>query len=101
MTVWSELQRCIGLRMQEAVQSGLSLASWLRSLEQVRPLDVVYGTKGGRARATFVPEAVCDHSGRLVRINPTDCTVPSAFDVGLPLGALAALQGMASALEAL
>lgn len=58
MTVWSELQRCIGLRMQEAVQSGLSLASWRDSLEAGRPLEVVYGTKGGRPRATFVPEAL-------------------------------------------
>ncbi len=58
MTVWSELQRCIGLRMKEAVQSGLSLASWRDSLEAGRPLEVVYGTKGGRPRATFVPEAL-------------------------------------------
>lgn len=54
--VLSELQRCIGLRMQEAVQAGPSLTSWQRSLETGRPLDVVHGTKGGRPRATFVPE---------------------------------------------
>jgi site-specific recombinase XerD len=56
--VLSELQRCIGLRLQEAVQAAPSLTSWQRSLETERPLDVVYGTKGGRPRATFVPEAL-------------------------------------------
>lgn len=53
--VLSELQRCIGLRMQEAVQSGPSLVSWQRSLHEGRPLEVVSGTKGGRPRSTFVP----------------------------------------------
>jgi len=56
--VLSELQRCIGLRASEAVQAGQSLTSWQRALQAGRPLDVIYGTKGGRPRATFVPEAL-------------------------------------------
>jgi site-specific recombinase XerC len=56
--VLSELQRCLGLRMQEAVQAGPSLTAWKRSLDTDRPLDVTHGTKGGRGRVTFVPDTM-------------------------------------------
>jgi NAD-dependent SIR2 family protein deacetylase len=38
------------------------------------------------------------HGGRLVRINPRESAVPTALDVGLPLGAAAALAALDAAL---
>lgn len=53
--VLSELQASFGLRAQEAVQSAPTLSDWQRALQEGRPIQVIYGTKGGRPRATFVP----------------------------------------------
>jgi hypothetical protein len=47
-----ELQRELGLRAREAVQSSASLAAWQRSIERGAPIRVSKGTKGGRARDT-------------------------------------------------
>ena len=85
---------------KRAAQQEQALLTWLRQAERPVVVEIGAGTAIPSVRH-FSHTVLCDHSGRLVRINPTDCTVPSAFDVGLPLGALAALQGMASALEAL
>lgn len=50
-----ELARVMGLRSQEAVQSGQSLRTWQNVLEQGGPrLPVVFGTKGGRPRETLI-----------------------------------------------
>jgi Integrase/Phage integrase, N-terminal len=46
------LQRELGLRAREAVQSGESLKGWLRALERGDRVQVTHGTKGGRARDT-------------------------------------------------
>jgi site-specific recombinase XerC len=56
--VLTELQRCLGLRASEAVQSAASLAAWQRSLQAGRPVEITLGTKGGRPRVTFVPESL-------------------------------------------
>jgi len=45
-----KLQRRAGLRVQEAMMSYASLESWLQQLDEGRPITVVFGTKGGRAR---------------------------------------------------
>lgn len=56
--VLTELQRSLGLRAREAVQSPTSLAAWQRCLQQGRPIEVTRGTKGGRPRVTVVPESL-------------------------------------------
>jgi site-specific recombinase XerC len=48
-----ELQRELGLRMSEAIQSAKSLKSWERALERGERVRVLHGTKGGRARDTL------------------------------------------------
>lgn len=45
-----ELQRALGLRGKEAVMSSASLKSWEKQLESRHPVNVVFGTKGGRPR---------------------------------------------------
>jgi hypothetical protein len=62
----AELQRSIGLRAQEAVQSAGSLAAWKAALEGGRPLLVSKGTKGGRARTTVIPEPLRERAQRAV-----------------------------------
>ena len=48
-----ELQRELGLRMREAIQSGASLKWWERALQRGGRVHVLHGTKGGRARDTL------------------------------------------------
>lgn len=49
------LARHLGLRSEEAVQSIHSLKTWQKSLEQGKThVNVVFGTKGGRARDFLV-----------------------------------------------
>lgn len=47
-----QLQRELGLRQREAVQSVDSLKTWLKALERGDMVRVVHGTKGGRVRDT-------------------------------------------------
>ena len=75
-----EIARLMGLRSQEAVQSSLSLKTWLKAIERGETrLKVVFGTKGGRPRHTTVLDTgavrkalekallVADrHNGRLI-----------------------------------
>ena len=44
------LQRELGLRAREAIQSVPSLKVWARSLKTNRPCEIIHGTKGGRKR---------------------------------------------------
>jgi hypothetical protein len=46
------LQRELGLRAREAVQSIESLARWEKALERGERVRVIHGTKGGRPRET-------------------------------------------------
>lgn len=46
----AQLQRTLGLRAQEAIQSNQSLRLWQRQLEKGRRVTVLHGTKGGRGR---------------------------------------------------
>jgi hypothetical protein len=46
------LQRELGLRAREAIQSPASLKGWVKQLEAGRSVSVIHGTKGGRARET-------------------------------------------------
>lgn len=47
-----ELQRELGLRAREAIQSCESLKSWEKALLAGTPCQVIHGTKGGRGRWT-------------------------------------------------
>lgn len=47
------LQRELGLRAREAVQSVASLRHWEKAIEQGQRVHVLHGTKGGRARDTL------------------------------------------------
>lgn len=47
-----ELQRELGLRAREAIQSCESLRSWEKALLAGTPCQVIHGTKGGRGRWT-------------------------------------------------
>lgn len=51
-----ELQRAIGLRATEAIMAGDSLRTWQKALNTRRPVHIVYGTKGGRARDVCVAD---------------------------------------------
>ncbi|HEY9268204.1 MAG TPA: integrase domain-containing protein [Methylotenera sp.] len=48
------LERLLGLRGEEAVQSVKSLETWVKDLEHGDKIRVIYGTKGGRPRDTHV-----------------------------------------------
>ena len=48
------LERLLGLRGEEAVQSEKSLQTWATALEKGDTIRVVYGTKGARPRDTHV-----------------------------------------------
>ena len=50
--VCMELQRELGLRAREAIQSCESLRSWEKALLASTPCQVIHGTKGGRGRWT-------------------------------------------------
>lgn len=50
-----DLQRCMGLRVREAITSGTSLKIWLKSIESGKTiLTVTNGTKGGRLRDVYI-----------------------------------------------
>lgn len=83
--VLSELQASFGLRQQEAVQSAPTLSEWRRALQEGRPIQVVHGTKGGRPRASFMPEelrlraqAAVDAALKLLADRPQGYLVASA-----------------------
>ncbi len=40
----------------------------------------------------FSHRIIHDYNGRLIRINPTDCKIPTSMDIGLKMGALEALR---------
>jgi NAD-dependent SIR2 family protein deacetylase len=42
----------------------------------------------------FSQQIITSYGGRLIRINPRDHSVPTPFDVGLPMGALEGLTGI-------
>ncbi len=65
--VLSELQRCLGLRAQEAVQAAGSLAAWDRCLVRSSPITVSEGAKGGRTRTAVVPEGLRERALAAVR----------------------------------
>ena len=50
------LERRLGLRSMEALRSPSSLKTWAKQIKDGRPLEVVFGTKGGKKRSVDVPD---------------------------------------------
>jgi site-specific recombinase XerD len=74
-----ELQRELGLRQREAIQSVDSLKTWEKALERGDSVRIIHGTKGGRMRDTSpinresalkavktAIQAAKEHEGRLI-----------------------------------
>ncbi|MDD2545814.1 MAG: NAD-dependent deacetylase [Burkholderiaceae bacterium] len=70
------------------------LQDWLARVEKPLVIEMGAGTAVATVRH-FSHRMVQSGGGRLIRINPTEATVPSARDVGLASGALAALRAIA------
>lgn len=50
------LERRLGLRSMEALRSPASLKTWMKNIKEGRPLEVVFGTKGGKKRSVDAPD---------------------------------------------
>ena len=67
------------------------MRQWLRSVHRPVVVELGAGTAIPSVRY-FSERVICDHGGRLVRINPREATVPTPFDVGLPMSSVQALR---------
>ena len=86
------------LEAREQAQSR-RLRQWLTAVH--RPVVVELGAGVDVATVRHFSHAVLQQwDGRLVRINPREAAVPSRLDVGLPLGALSALEALDDRLQA-
>jgi NAD-dependent SIR2 family protein deacetylase len=68
----------------------LRLETWLRRVNRPVVIELGAGTAIPSVRR-FSEQVVHGMGGRLIRINPRESAVPADLDVGLPMGALAAL----------
>jgi site-specific recombinase XerC len=84
------MQRELGLRAREAVQSVASLQSWRQALERGHAIRVLHGTKGGKARDTMPVDR-----GRALEAVKTALNAISASDGRLMRG-----QSLESAMQA-
>lgn len=69
---------------------------WLHEVSRPVVIEIGAGTAIPSVRY-FSQETVHRHGGRLIRINPADCSVPTPRDIGIRLGALEALRRLNSA----
>jgi site-specific recombinase XerD len=54
---WIQLERCLGLRREEMIESYKSLKQWEAALARGQSFVTIrHGTKGGRVRDTVIPE---------------------------------------------
>ncbi|WP_060073368.1 integrase domain-containing protein [Burkholderia cepacia] len=54
---WIQLERCLGLRREEMIESHKSLKQWEAALARGQSfITIRHGTKGGRVRDTHIPE---------------------------------------------
>lgn len=75
------------------------LEAWLAGVRRPLVIEIGAGTAIPSVRR-FSREIVRVHGGRLVRINPREPAAPTALDVGLAMGAVEALEGIAALLGA-
>lgn len=71
-------------------------AAWLAQVRRPVVIELGAGTAIPSVRH-FTQRVLQQHNGRLIRINPEACAVPTAADVGLPLGAAQGLAMIAAA----
>ena len=69
-----------------------ALNAWLTRSD--RPVVIEIGAGTAIPSVRFFTHSVVVNGGRVVRINPTDCAVPSRHDVGMPFGAAQALRAI-------
>jgi NAD-dependent SIR2 family protein deacetylase len=79
-------------------QQGQRLQRWLDSLHRPMVVEMGAGTAIPSVRH-FSERVICNHGGRLVRINPRESTVPTPWDVGLACGSLQALSAIEGVVE--
>lgn len=70
---------------------------WLDSITRPVVIEMGAGTAIPSVR-WFSERIIHEFGGRLIRINPTEATVPSRLDVSLPMGALQGLSAIAAEL---
>ena len=73
--------------------------AWLAQNNRPLVIEIGAGVAIPSVR-NFGHRLLCDHGGRIVRINPREFAVPTAQDVGLALGAVTALTAVAQRLGA-
>lgn len=71
----------------------MRLQTWLRSIHRPVVIELGAGTAIPSVRH-FSEQVIHEAAGRLIRINPREPVVPTSRDVGLPMGALAALRAL-------
>ena len=70
---------------------------WLSSASRPVVIEIGAGTAIPSVRH-FSERVIHQFKGRLIRINPNECAVPTPRDVGLPMGAMSGLSAIAQAL---
>jgi len=74
------------------------LARWLTNVERPVVIEIGAGTAVPSVRH-FGQHLLAQHAGRIIRINPREPTVAASLGVGLPIGALDALQALHERLD--
>mgnify|MGYP000982484559 CR=1 FL=1 len=65
---WIQLERCLGLRREEMIESHKSLKQWEATLARGQTfITVRHGTKGGRTRDTCIPAPYRDRALAAIR----------------------------------
>jgi len=84
---------------QRSAAQGQRQKRWLSAVSRPVVIELGAGTTIPSVR-DFSHRVLHQFGGRLVRINPNECEVPTRMDVGLPMGAAAGLASIAKALGA-
>lgn len=71
--------------------------AWLSKVKRPVVIELGAGTAIPSVRY-FSQRVIHEYGGRMIRINPNECDVPTRLDVGLPMGAAAGLAAMAKVL---
>lgn len=83
---------------QRAVAQDYRQESWLREITNPVVIEIGAGVAIPSVRH-FSQRMIYEFDARLIRVNPKDSQVPRDCDVGLPLGALAAISAINSVLD--
>lgn len=78
---------------QRSARQEVRLQAWLARVRRPLVIEIGAGSTIPSVRH-FSHSVLREHNGRLIRINPTEFSVPTALDVGLPCGALDALMAI-------